>query len=171
MAKTGEYSLQAQRAWDVVRDNISAAESALDAETTKWASIISVHKDNLFRCNEQDDRVKIRFRFSSKTANCNYSVYAINRDDDAFDISDGIAYAGEQEATVEIDSNTTYHGDKITIANDYWALPPRSSSEDDTANNKRAMLILSNLGVPIFLVVITAISAGAVSVDMSSYKG
>jgi hypothetical protein len=169
--KNGDYNLQSQNAWENKRDNITATETDLTATTSKWSSLMTNFKAAIFEVDEKCDRVKVRFRFTNSAANAGYKIYALQKDDDAFPVCDGVAYAGTQEATVQIDSGTTYHVDRITVANDYWLLSPRSSCEDAAADNMSAMLAFSNFGTRKFLVIITSISAGGVSVDMASYKG
>lgn len=168
--ETGDYILHPKNIWNVIRSAISAAESALGATSSKWSSLLANYDNAWFTQPENCNKLKIRFRFTDPAANAEYSLYSIKKDEDAFAVCDGIAYAGTQVATQEISGETTYHCDRITVANEYWGLPVKSSCEDSTAENKRAMLLLSSLGDEYFLAVITSISAGSVAIDFMGYE-
>ena len=169
----GDYTLRRQDRWTTKRSEVSSGspDAALTATTSKWASLLANYKAERFDLPEQHDRLEVRFRSSLSNNNCDFVVLALRPDDDAFEVCTGKAYAGQQEATIQIASSTTYHCDKINIEIDgqeQWLSPVLSTSEDDTANNKRATLLFKSNTYRHFLVLLTAVSAGSMAVDMLS---
>lgn len=169
----GDYTLRRQDRWETKRAEVSSGspDAALTATTSKWASLLANYTAERFDIPEQHDRVEVRFRSSLNNNNGTFVVLALRPDDDGFEICRGKAYAGQQEATIQIAGGTTYHCDKINIETDgqeQWLSPVLSTSEDDTANNLRASMMFKSNTYRHFLILITAVSAGSMAVDMLS---
>lgn len=163
---------QQKNTWQVVRSGVlsTSADSDLTATTSKWATALSNHTGNWLAVPPSSDRLEIRFRHSANNNNGTYSLWGFREKDDGVKVCTGLTYAGTQQATEQISSATTYHCDRITVANNYWHATPSSSCEDATNNNLRATLIVNTFGYKYFLVLLTAVSAGTVAVDMTHYK-
>ncbi len=161
--------------WKVVRSSVTSgsADAALTATTGKWAMILANHGANFFSAKAPGDKLGIRFRSTLNNNNGTFAVIALNDKDDAFEVCTGKAYAGTQQATEQIAAGTTYHSDKINIETDgaeQWISPVLSTCEDAVADNKRAQLIIKANGALHFLVLLTAVSAGSMAVDMINYN-
>lgn len=175
----GSDRLSARHKWQIHRTGVQegSADTDLTAATKKWASIKSNYSpgtDGLYKLSGRHLKLEVRFRCNgAENDTADYVIYMLRELSDAKFAASGTLTVGQQQATEQIDSETTYYADKITVTTSRWINPV--SSTDISGANEQGSIVFDAAGYNYALVLIPALTLTGsntkkVAVDISGWN-
>lgn len=152
--------LSSRHSWQIHRSGVQegSVDTDLTASTKDWSTVLAAYPigtDGLYQISGRHMKLEVRFRSNgAEDDTADYKIYLFRDRGDAKFCASGTLTIGQQESSEQIDSETTYYADTISITVDKWINPV--SSTDEAGTNEQASVVFDAAGYNYALVLITA---------------